>query len=86
MSPSPMRTCPSCKHCNINFKSKEVLVEHIKTKHNQPGMNLTASQRTLLLPSPGFMAAMEKSSEDESTPNINSSKAKKVVDIWGKKL
>ena len=67
-----------CKYCNIDFETREQLLDHIKTEHDQPGMNLTASQRTLPLPSPRFMAAMEKYSYAEDFVKKPQDEVKKV--------
>ena len=66
MTPSPLKMVPQCKHCKVKFEKKEDYVEHIKTEHDKPGMDLTASQRVLLLPSPRFVAAIEKDSDEET--------------------
>ena len=82
MSPLPKMMLLACKPCNIKFDKKEELVDHIKKKHNQSGMDLTASQRILLFPSPGFVEAIGKDTEDESSPDKTPSeeKAKVMVD------
>ena len=55
-----------CSTCNIKFEKIDDLIEHVKADHEERGIDLTASQRVLLLPSPRFVAAMEQNSEDET--------------------
>lgn len=61
-----------CNTCNIKFEEKEDLLEHLKVNHEEGGMDLTASQRVLLLPSPSFVMDMELNS-DEETPKKKAS-------------
>jgi len=70
-----------CKPCSVQYEKKEDLVEHIKTNHFQPGMDLTASQRVLLFPSPGFVVALEKDTDDESSVTKTTEEVKIKEDI-----
>ena len=70
-----------CKPCSVQYEKKEDLVEYIKTNHFQPGMDLTASQRVLLFPSPGFVVALEKDTDDESSVTKTTEEVKIKEDI-----
>ena len=55
-----------CKYCEVRYKNKEEYINHIKNVHGQPGTDLTASQRTLLLPCAGLLDDLEKDSDEET--------------------